>query len=159
MAKLLDGPCVYEFADGSQVKLYEGAKVKLPANNDKRGFKLIAGQIEVTVAKGKSGFIVATPFGYVKALGTIFQMDVIDNISIGILAVNVKEGSVQVTNSKGTVVIRENQSATAVKGQKPYDFRQDNKLPPRLIERIDSGMEKLRKKDVLEKLKKKWELF
>ncbi|MBW8035264.1 MAG: FecR domain-containing protein [Planctomycetes bacterium] len=138
VTKLLNGPCIHEFADGSQVKLDEGAKVKLHNSKDKRGFEHIAGQIEVSVAKGKGEFVVTTSFGDVKALGTVFKMDIVNENSIEMLAVKVEEGSVQVSNSQGSVVIQENQSATAVKGQKPYDFRQDENLPKRLIERIDS---------------------
>ena len=74
----------------------------------------------------------------VKALGRVFKMDMVNTGSIDILAVEVKEGSVEVSNPHGSKVIKANQGVTVERDKAPYDFRQDEKLPPRLIESIQS---------------------
>jgi hypothetical protein len=134
--ELLYGPRVHIFADGSKVQLVEDAKIRLYDPTNKRGFEHLAGEIEVTVTKGKGEFVVVTAFGVVKALGTVFEIDIVTTDSIDILAVEVKEGSVEVSNPQGSKVIKANQGVTVEKDKAPYDFRQDENLPPRLVERI-----------------------
>lgn len=136
VAKLVHGPQRHSFNDGSTVKLAEGAEIRLYNSSEKRGFEHLAGEIEVTVAKGKGKFVVVTSFGAVKALGTVFEIDLVNTNSIDILAVEVKEGSVEVSNPQGSKVIKANQGVTVERDKAPYDFRQDENLSPRLIERI-----------------------
>lgn len=143
-AAVLNGPQSHRFDDSSVVTLAEDAKIRLYNGKDKRGFEHVAGEIDVVVAKGQTEFVVTTSFGNVKALGTAFKMDLISaGLQNGtgkteILAVKVKEGSVEVSNPQGVVIIKENQGATVERDKEPYDFRQDENLPPRLIERIES---------------------
>ena len=146
-AELLNGPRVHIFADGSQVKLTENARIRLNGRTDKRGFEHIAGEAEVVVKKGDKEFVITSEFGTIKALGTAFKMDIFRVDSTNLLAVNVEEGAVEVSNSKGSKIIRENQRLTVEKDKAPYDFRQDDNLPPRLIERIQAMLESLEKGD------------
>ena len=144
--KELVGPATHVFPDGSIVRLEKGAKVGLYRFYDReqvgrRGLEHIAGEIEVNVAEGKGEFVVATSFGVVKALGTIFKMDLITINSTEVLTVKVKEGSIEVSNPQGSSVIKTNQGVTVERDKAPYDFTQDKNLPPRLIERIQSMLE------------------
>jgi len=141
VAKLVHGPQRQSFNDGSTVKLAEGAEIRLYNNSEKRGFEHLAGEIEVTVTKGKGKFVVATSFGDVKALGTVFEIDLVNTNSIDILAVEVKEGLVEVSNPQGSKVIKANQGVTVERDKAPYDFRQDENLPQRLVERIQSMLD------------------
>jgi ferric-dicitrate binding protein FerR (iron transport regulator) len=136
------GPMTHTFADGSTVQLAQGASIRTFADASKRGFEHLAGQIDVTVAKGKGEFIVTTPYGQVKALGTQFKMELVDGIDsqtkeqVKLLAVKVTEGSVEVRNAKGVQTLNEMQNAVVAADTAPYDFSQDAKLPARLSERI-----------------------
>ncbi len=141
VAKLVHGPQTHSFNDGSTVKLAEGAEIGLYDSSEKRGFEHLAGEIEVTVTKGKGEFVVVTPFGVVKALGTVFGIDIVTTDSIDILAVEVKEGSVEVSNPQGSKVIKANQGVTVEKDKAPYDFRQDENLPLGLVERIQAMLD------------------
>jgi hypothetical protein len=147
VAAEINGPQNYDLDDGSVVKLAEDAKIELYTGSEKRGFEHLAGEIEVTVAETAREFVVTTAFGTVKALGTIFTMDLIDAVpeesseEIEMLAVSVKEGSVEVSNSEGSRIITDNQSATIEKNREPYDFRKDEDLPARLVERIQAMLD------------------
>jgi ferric-dicitrate binding protein FerR (iron transport regulator) len=141
-ARLVDGPKTIKLIDGSEVKLAQGAQIQVNDAAGKRGFELIAGEIDVSVTKGQGEFIVTTPYGDVTALGTEFMIDLVDGVTsntkekVEMLAVKVREGSVQVSNAKGTKVLKELQELTVEKDQAPYDFTQDESLPARLKERI-----------------------
>ncbi len=138
----LAGPMTHPFADGSRVELVEGATIRTLAEAGKRGFEHLAGQIDVTVAKGKGEFVVTTPYGQVKALGTQFTMEIVDRVAanlnqpVQLLCVEVKEGSVEVRNAKGARTLTEKQNIVVARDKAPYDFRQDGRLPARLRERI-----------------------
>jgi ferric-dicitrate binding protein FerR (iron transport regulator) len=138
----LAGPATHTFADGSSVKLAESASIRTFATTGKRGFEHIAGRIEVTVAKGKGEFIVTSPYGDVKALGTQFTMDLLDGIAdntkqpVKMLNVAVTEGVVEVRNAKGVQTLKPTQSATLAADTAPYDFSQDPALPEGLRQRI-----------------------
>jgi len=140
----LAGPLTHAFADGSRVVLAPGATIRTFAEAGQRGFEHLAGRIEVSVAKGKGEFIVTTPYGQVKALGTQFTMDMVDGVAgntkehVQLLAVKVQEGSVEVRNGKGATTLAENQKIVVAADAAPYDFSQDAKLPARLKERIAS---------------------
>jgi len=138
----LAGPMTHQFADGSSVKLAEGATIRTLTEAGKRGFEHLTGRIDVTVAKGKGEFIVLSPYGQVKALGTQFTMDLVDGVAqntrqpVKLLSVAVTEGSVEVRNAQGASTLREKQNIIVAADAAPYDFRQDAKLPARLKERI-----------------------
>ena len=140
--KTLAGPMTHTFADGSTVQLAQGAGIRTFAEAGKRGFEHLAGRIDVTVAKGKGEFIVTSPYGQVKALGTQFKMDMVDGTDsqtkeqVKLLSVEVTEGSVEVRNAKGTKTLGERQNVVVGIDSAPYDFSQDEKLPARLKERI-----------------------
>jgi len=140
----LIGPEMYTFDDGTTVKLFQGAKIAFYPDKNRRGFHLFAGKIKIAVAKGPSGFIVTTPIGKVKALGTVFEMDLVEADAgnsadkIKLLAVQVEEGSVEVSNEQGSVIVKSSHQATVQKDSAPYDFTQDKNLPPRLVERIQA---------------------
>jgi len=129
--------------DGSTVELGLEAKIGLKGDRQSRGFEHIAGKIEVTVAKGDKPFIVETTLGEVEALGTVFAMDLVKVDSVEALAVDVMEGSVKVSNNKGSRIIKANHGVSVEENKAPYDFRQDESLPPRLIERIQSMLNAL----------------
>jgi len=136
------GPTAHIFADGSNVKLAEGASIRTFATAGKRGFEHLAGRIEVTVAKGKGEFIVVSPYGQVKALGTQFTMDLVDGVDentsqpVKLLNVEVAEGSVEVRNAKGIQTLKPAQNAVVAINAAPYDFHQDPALPEALRQRI-----------------------
>jgi ferric-dicitrate binding protein FerR (iron transport regulator) len=138
----LAGPMSHQFADGSSVKLAEGATIRTFAEAGKRGFEHLAGQIDVTVAKGKGEFIVISPYGQVKALGTQFTMDIVEGVAqntrqpVKLLSVKVTEGTVEVRNAKGASTLTEKQNVVVAMDAAPYDFSQDAKLPARLKERV-----------------------
>lgn len=140
----LTGPRTHTFEDGSVVKLAAGASVRTYGQAGKRGFEHLAGQIDVTVAKGKGEFIVTTPYGDVKALGTEFTLDLVDGVTadtkepVNLLAVEVTEGKVEVSNDKGRQYLEADQGAIVAKDDAPYDFNQDDALPDRLKERIQA---------------------
>ena len=119
-----------------------GRRIRTLAEAGKRGFEHLAGQIDVTVAKGKGEFIVTSPYGQVKALGTQFTMDIVDGVAentkqpVKLLSVKVTEGSVEVRNAKGASTLTEKQNIVVAADAAPYDFSQDAKLPARLKERI-----------------------
>jgi ferric-dicitrate binding protein FerR (iron transport regulator) len=147
LAAEIRGPQTHSFGDGSVVRLAKGASIRLYDSPDKRGFEHIEGEIEVVVAEAPGGFVVTTAFGKVSAVGTVFTMDLVSSTAensaekIEILAVMVKEGAVEVSNREGSAILRENQSVTVVKNEEPYDFRQDENLPPRLIQRIQAMLD------------------
>jgi len=140
------GPATRAFPDGSIVKLAEGASIRTLAREDaeagKRGFEHLAGRIEVTVAKGKGEFIVTSPYGDVKALGTQFTMDLLDGVAdntkqpVKMLSVEVTEGVIEVRNAKGVQTLKPTQSAMVAADAAPYDFNQDAALPEGLRQRI-----------------------
>jgi hypothetical protein len=151
VAAELHGPLTHRFPDGSQVELAEGAKIRLYDSTNRRGFEHVTGEIEVFVTKGDNEFVITSVFGAVKALGTAFKMDIVRVDSTDLLAVKVEEGVVEVSNAKGSKIIRENQRLTVEKDKAPYDFQQDKNLPPRLIERIQTMLDAVEKSD-----KKAW---
>lgn len=143
----LDGPRTHTFHDGSTVTLADGAKIQWLDNPDQRGFEHLAGAVDVTVTKGNREFVVTTPYGEVKALGTKFSLELVDGTDtntreeIRLLAVEVEEGSVQVSNAKGSSVLKASRKLVVEPDQKPYDYYQDQNLPLRLRERINAAVE------------------
>ncbi len=143
-AATLTGPMIHTFADGSIIKLADGARIRTYGQADKRGFEHLAGAIDVTVAKDKGEFIVTTPYGDVKALGTQFKLDLVDGVTsdtrqpVNLLAVEVTEGKVEVSNDKGKTMLEAKQDTIVEKDEAPYDFNQDEALPDRLKERIQA---------------------
>jgi ferric-dicitrate binding protein FerR (iron transport regulator) len=139
---LVLGPKTIKLIDGSEVKLAQGAKIQVPKGTGKRGFEHITGQIEVNVTRGKGQFVVTTPYGNVTALGTEFNMDLVDGVTantkehVELLSVEVTEGSVEVSNDKGSSVLKERQKAVVEKNQAPYNIAQDDAVPARLKERM-----------------------
>jgi ferric-dicitrate binding protein FerR (iron transport regulator) len=144
VAQTLTGPMTQTFDDGSAVTLAPNASIRTYADAGKRGFEHLSGQIDVTVTKGKGEFIVTTPYGDVKALGTEFTLDVVDGTTadtqerIELLAVEVTEGSVQVSNDKGASVLKEQQKLVVEKDRAPYRMSEDADVPARLRERMDA---------------------
>ena len=136
------GPQTFKLADGSEVTLAKGAKIQIDNNSTTRGFEHIAGVVDVSVVKGLGEFIVTTPYGNVKALGTEFTLDMVDGVTantkehIQLLSVEVTEGSVEVSNAKGASVLKEQQKLVVEKDQAPYNISQDNDVPARLKERM-----------------------
>jgi ferric-dicitrate binding protein FerR (iron transport regulator) len=139
---VVEGPKTHTFTDGSVVKLAEGASIYTYSDAGKRGFEHVAGEIEVTVAKGRGEFIVTSPCGQVKALGTEFTMDLVDGVAentgqaVKLLNVEVTEGSVEVRNAKGVQMLMPTQNAVVTMDSAPYDFNQDETLPEGLRRRI-----------------------
>lgn len=140
--KTIVGPTTHTFADGSSVRLAEGARILVPATLDNRGFRHVAGRIEVTVAKGHGEFIVETLYGRVKALGTQFTMNLLDGVDestqrpVRLLNVKVIDGAVEVRNGRGTATLKPRQSVVVASGRAPYGFNQDPALPEGLRHRI-----------------------
>jgi ferric-dicitrate binding protein FerR (iron transport regulator) len=145
--RLIAGPQTVKLADGSSVSLAEGAQVRINDTAETRGFEHIAGQINVSVTKGKGEFIVSTPYGNVKALGTEFTLEMLDGViantqeHVQLLAVEVTEGSVEVSNARGSSFLEASRKLVVEADQKPYDYFQDENLPVRLRERIQSMLE------------------
>lgn len=141
---VVEGPATHTFSDGSTVKLAEGARIQYYAQNSGRGFEHLAGAIDVTVAKGQGEFVVYTSYGEVKALGTEFTLDLVDGVTsdtrqmVKLLAVEVREGKVEVSNAKGKTTLEAKQDTIVEKDAAPYDFNQDESLPARLKERIQA---------------------
>jgi hypothetical protein len=141
--QMLSGPLTHTFEDGSIVKLTGNASIRTYGTAGTRGFEHLSGQIDVTVAKGKGEFIVTTPHGDVKALGTEFTMDLVDGVAetgdaVKLLEVKVTEGKVEVSNAKGRTTLEASQDIVVETGAAPYDFNQDESLPARLRERIQA---------------------
>jgi len=138
----ITGPTTHTFADGSTVALGEGAGIRTLATAGRRGFEHLAGRIEVTVAKGHGEFVVTSPYGDVKALGTQFTMDLLDGVAentkqpVKMLNVEVTEGIVEVRNAKGVQTLKPAQNAVVAIDAAPYDFNQDETLPEGLRQRI-----------------------
>ena len=143
-AQNLSGPLTHTFPDGSTVTLADGAQIRTYGAAGKRGFEHLTGTIDVTVAKGRGAFVVTTPYGDVTALGTEFALDLIDGTTVNtqehieLLAVEVAEGSVEVSNDKGASVLRAQQKLVVEKDQAPYHMAEDGSVPARLRERMDA---------------------
>jgi ferric-dicitrate binding protein FerR (iron transport regulator) len=139
---LVAGPQTIKLTDGSEVTLAKDAHIKVNDTPGTRGFEHIAGVVEVSVVKGLGEFIVTTPYGEVKALGTEFILDMVDGVTtdtkehVQLLAVEVTEGSVEVSNTKGSSILKEKQKLVVEKDQAPYNISQDNNVPARLKERM-----------------------
>lgn len=144
------GPTTHTFPDGSTVQLAQGASIRTFVEAGKRGFEHLAGQIDVKVAKGRGEFIVTSPYGQVKALGTQFTMNVMDETAantkerVQLLAVKVTEGTVEVRSDKGTTTLTENQDIVVAANAAPYDFGKDESLPKELKARIQSMIDALK---------------
>lgn len=142
--RLVAGPQNIKLTDGSEVTLAKGAQIKVNDAAGTRGFEHIAGIIDVSVVKGLGEFIVTTPYGNVKALGTEFTLEMVDGViantqeHVQLLTVEVTEGSVEVSNAKGSSILKASQKLIVEPDQKPYDYSQDENLPVRLQERIQS---------------------
>jgi hypothetical protein len=149
----LIGPQLYTFDDGTTVSLDQGAKIAFYPDKNIRGFQHLAGKIKIDVPKGLGEFIVTTPIGKVKALGTIFEMDLVEGDAgngankIKLLAVEVEEGSVEVSNEQGSVIVKSSRQATVQKDSAPYDFTQDKNLPPGLVKRVQSMIDAIKSGD------------
>jgi ferric-dicitrate binding protein FerR (iron transport regulator) len=139
---LVVGPTTFTLADGSTVKLAQGAQIRVNGSAGKRGFEHVAGRIDVSVTKGKGEFVVTTTYGNVTALGTQFKMDLVDGVAantkehVQLLAVEVTEGSVEVRNEKGSSLLEERQALVVEKNQAPYSVAQAGDVPDRLKERM-----------------------
>jgi len=144
VAQTLTGPMTHTFEDGSTVTLAANASIRTYGAAGRRGFEHLTGVIDVTVAKGKGQFIVTTPYGNVKALGTEFTLDLVDGTTantkerVELLAVEVTEGSVEVSNDKGASVLKEQQKLVVEKDRAPYHAAADADVPARLSERMDA---------------------
>ena len=143
---LVTGPKIQTLDDGSTVELAEGAQIRTYGEADRRGFEHVSGAIEVNVTKALREFIVTTPYGDVKAVGTEFTLELVDGTTDGgekveILTVEVTEGKVEVSNDKGTTTLAASQGTIVAKDAAPYDFNQDESLPDRLKERIQAMLE------------------
>ncbi len=142
VAMTLTGPTIHMFDDGSVVTLSDGAKIRTYVSATKRGFEHLAGKIDVTVAKGQGEFIVTSPYGDVKALGTQFTMELVDDgQNVQLLAVEVTEGKVEVSNTKGIQQLVAAQDGIVLADSAPYDFNQDENVPARLRERIQAMLD------------------
>ena len=143
--QLVSGPTAHTFSDGSIARLADGAQIRTLGQANKRSFEHITGKVEVSVAKGQGDFLVTTPCGDVKALGTEFTLELIDGTTdhgekLELLAVEVTEGKVEVSNAQGKMALEATQDTIVEKDTAPYDFRQDGSLPERLRERITSAI-------------------
>jgi len=144
------GPQTFKLADGSEVTLAKGAQIRINNAAGTRGFEHIAGVIDVSVVKGLGEFIVTTPYGEVKALGTEFILDMVDGVTsdtqehVQLLAVEVTEGSVEVSNAKGSSVLKEQQKLVVEKDQAPYNVSQDGDVPARLKERMTAMVDAIK---------------
>jgi len=147
------GPKTFILADGSKVTMEKGAKIKVDYNNGTRGFEHITGVVDVSVVKGLGEFIVTTPYGDVKALGTEFTLDMVDGITtdtkehVQLLAVEVTEGSVEVSNDKGASILKEQQKLVVEKDRAPYNISQDENVPARLKERMTALIDAIKAGD------------
>ena len=82
-------------SDGSMLELNAMTSMTVTLNDNRRSVKLLDGEAVFHVAKDDRPFIVDTEFGTVAALGTSFNVEVIN----GALEVSVIEGIVAVTTS------------------------------------------------------------
>jgi hypothetical protein len=146
-------PQTFKLADGSQVTLAKGAQIRVNDAAGTRGFEHIAGVVDVSVVKGLGEFIVTTPYGNVKALGTEFTLDMVDGVTantqehVQLLAVEVTEGSVEVSNAKGASILKERQKLVVEKNQAPYNVSQDGDVPARLKERMTAMVDAMQAGD------------
>ncbi len=147
------GPKTFILADRSKVTMEKGAKIKVDYNSGTRGFEHIAGVVDVSVVKGLGEFIVTTPYGEVKALGTEFTLDMVDGVTsdtkehVQLLAVEVTEGSVEVSNTKGSSILKEQQKLVVEKDRAPYNIAQDDNVPARLKERMNALIDAIKAGD------------
>ncbi len=133
----------YELGCGSMVVLDEGCEFLYLDGADVREIELVVGGFEIDVVKDDRQLVVKTMLGNVKALGTRFSVGLGkirgDNGDGGMtLAVGVMEGRVEVANEFGVVKVGRGGRIAVVGGSGPYDYRGDDRLPARLVERIDS---------------------
>jgi len=143
---MLAGPATHALKDGSVVTLRENASIRINESAETRGFEHVAGVIDVTVAKKHGEFIVTTPYGDVRALGTAFTLELVDGMAdngqkVELLSVEVAEGKVEVSNDRGTTTLEASQDTIVEKDAAPYDFNQDEALPDRLKERIQAMLD------------------
>ena len=151
-AETLTGPLTHTLDDGSVVTLAADASIRTYGEVGKRGFEHIMGTIDVAVVKGEGEFIVTTPYGDVKALGTKFKLEVVDGTAdsgekVELLSVEVTEGKVEVSNAMGQQYLEATQDSILAKDAAPYDFNQDQTLPDRLKQRIQAMVDAFAARD------------
>lgn len=140
--QVINGPVVHRFDDGSVAEVEAVGTIRPYLTADTRGFELLKGKVSVTVAKGERPFVVKAPLGVVTALGTRFEIDMVDGRlegggeAVKLLAVKVAEGRVEVSNAQGATIIGAGGEATVTEERAPYDFTQDSSLPAGLTDRI-----------------------
>ena len=150
---LVAGPKTIKLTDGSEVTLTAGAQIRVNDAAGTRGFEHLAGVIDVSVVKGFGEFIVTTPYGDVKALGTEFTLDMVDGViantkeHVQLLSVEVTEGSVEVSNAKGASILKEQQKLVVEKDRAPYNISQDDNVPARLKERMTALVDAMKAGD------------
>ncbi|MHC4326191.1 MAG: hypothetical protein ACYSUX_18120, partial [Planctomycetota bacterium] len=89
----------------------------------------------------------------VKALGTEFILDMVDGVTtdtkehVQLLAVEVTEGSVEVSNTKGSSILKEQQKLVVEKDHAPYNISQDDNVPARLKERMTALIDAIKAAD------------
>jgi ferric-dicitrate binding protein FerR (iron transport regulator) len=119
------GEGVVEYPDGSRARLFPRSRARVAP----RGLTLDAGDAAFQVSPGREPFIVRTPAADVTVLGTEFQVHLIGDdemnrksIAAGsgvLLTVAVVTGIVRVSNDRGEVLLRAEESAAARTGEGP----------------------------------------
>jgi hypothetical protein len=86
-------------------------------------------------------------------LGTEFILDMVDGVTtdtkehVQLLAVEVTEGSVEVSNTKGSSILKEQQKLVVEKDHAPYNISQDDNVPARLKERMTALIDAIKAAD------------
>lgn len=105
------------FKDGSRVEMNSGASIEITANGSagkgKPLFRALQGRMAVRLQPGR---IVATRTALMRVKGTEFLLDVADD---GTTTVTVIEGTVEIYNPCGDVLVHESQQSTVYPGSPP----------------------------------------
>jgi len=119
------GEGVVEYPDGSRASLSARSRARVAP----RGLTLDAGDAALRVAPGREPFVVRTPAADVTVVGTEFQVRLIGEEKMNrkslvagsgiLLTVAVVTGIVRVSNDRGDVLLRADESAAARPGEAP----------------------------------------
>lgn len=117
-------------ADQTVVELARDTELKVAVTAETRRVEMAAGSAVFQVARTPAPFVVATPVGDVRALGTKFRVSIERRPEEARLRVIVYDGEVEVANSRGRIQGGPAEAIQAVAEEEP------TKLPPGVLQRL-----------------------
>jgi len=118
-----DGLAAIQYTDGSQIKVNTGTTLEIAVQGGEGGksfVNLLIGEIWLLVNPSSNSYEVVTPSATAGVEGTTFDVNVTSDAECTLTVV---EGSVNFSNSKGSVLVQKDMQSTALMGQAPSEVR------------------------------------